>query len=254
MTFHDAMLLVFLASWIGSLFVVMIVPGMMKRAHVRRQNRLLERCRALYVLAVEAVGLGDDATARGYLKRIRRIESHWRFGNSWPYRIAFAFWAIGVAAAAYMLLRAGVAVLVGLASLPNEDHMRRISEAVPVFLFLAALGAMHGMAAFFSAWTDRRLVDDCGDRLERILNAGCHVAIVSEEDEWRRFGDCLTPEQILGLGLTFTRRQLDRARRRLVAKLHPDRWHSAGPAVRRAREEALKRVNAAYDLLRPRAA
>jgi hypothetical protein len=64
MTLDQAMLVGFLITWFGSLAVVMMVPGIMKRAHVREQNRLLERCRALYILAVEAVGLGDDTTAR----------------------------------------------------------------------------------------------------------------------------------------------------------------------------------------------
>ena len=45
--------------------------------------------------------------------------------------------------------------------------------------------------------------------------------------------------------------QLDRARRRLVNRLHPDLAHGSAPAIQRAREEALKRVNAAYDPLRP---
>jgi hypothetical protein len=167
-------MLLFLAAW-GSLAFVIMAPGIMKRAHVRRQNRLLERCRALYMLAVEAIGLGDEATARTYLKRIRRMEQRWRFGNGWPYRLAFALWAIGVGAAGYVLVRIGAIILFGNARLPNAD-------------------------------------------------------------------------------LTFTRRQLAIARRRLVAKLHPDRWHNAAPSMRRACEEALKRVNAAYDRLRPLAA
>ncbi|HKZ96108.1 MAG TPA: J domain-containing protein [Hyphomicrobiaceae bacterium] len=55
---------------------------------------------------------------------------------------------------------------------------------------------------------------------------------------------------IFGISLKFTQRELDRARRRLVQELHPDRWHNAGTHERKAREEALKRVNAAYDVLR----
>ena len=89
------------------------------------------------------------------------------------------------------------------------------------------------------------------DRLERILSADRDVAIVSEEGHPLLFSDGLTPEQIFGLGLGFTRRQLDQARRRLAAQLHPDRRHNAAPLVRRAHEEALKQVNAAYDRLRP---
>ena len=64
--------------------------------------------------------------------------------------------------------------------------------------------------------------------------------------------DDLTPEGIFGLGPGFTWGQLDRARRRLVKLLHPDLAHDAATATRHARQEALKRVNAAYDKLRLR--
>jgi curved DNA-binding protein CbpA len=55
------------------------------------------------------------------------------------------------------------------------------------------------------------------------------------------------------LGPGFTRRELDAARRRLVRHLHPDHQHGARASVRRAREDALKRINAAYDNLRSEA-
>lgn len=65
--------------------------------------------------------------------------------------------------------------------------------------------------------------------------------------------DGMTPYEILGFGPTFTRRALDRARSRLARDLHPDRWHKVSPQERGTREEALKRVNAAYDMLRKQA-
>jgi hypothetical protein len=46
------------------------------------------------------------------------------------------------------------------------------------------------------------------------------------------------------------RRQLDRARRRLLLNSIPISRTERPPAIRRVREEALKRVNAAHDLLR----
>jgi curved DNA-binding protein CbpA len=61
--------------------------------------------------------------------------------------------------------------------------------------------------------------------------------------------DGLSPRQIFGLGPTFTRRELERARRRLAWDLHPDRHRGASLHERKAREDALKRVNAAFDLL-----
>jgi preprotein translocase subunit Sec63 len=62
--------------------------------------------------------------------------------------------------------------------------------------------------------------------------------------------DGMSIREVFGLSSSITRRDLDRARRRLVQELHPDRWQQASPSERRLREEALKRVNAAYDSLR----
>jgi DnaJ-class molecular chaperone len=42
---------------------------------------------------------------------------------------------------------------------------------------------------------------------------------------------------------------LDKARRRLAAELHPDRWSDKLDA-RQAREEMMKNINAAYERLR----
>jgi hypothetical protein len=95
-----------LVFFVGSIASAIFVPAAMKRAHVRSQNRLLDRCRALYVLAVQAVEFANEATARSYLARIRRIEARWRFGNRNFFRVAFAFWAIGVGIVGFTILRA----------------------------------------------------------------------------------------------------------------------------------------------------
>lgn len=60
----------------------------------------------------------------------------------------------------------------------------------------------------------------------------------------------LSPQEVFGLGPGFMRRELDGARRRLARELHPDRWQQASPRERHRREEALKRVNAAFGVLR----
>lgn len=45
------------------------------------------------------------------------------------------------------------------------------------------------------------------------------------------------------------RRELDKAGRRLERELYPDRWHQASGRERQLYEQALKRVNAAFDTL-----
>ena len=59
----------------------------------------------------------------------------------------------------------------------------------------------------------------------------------------------VTPRELFGLGEQFTAAQLRRAWVGLAHELHPDRWTKASPAVRRTKEEAMKRVNAAKDEL-----
>ncbi|MFZ1109394.1 MAG: hypothetical protein WAN43_13755 [Rhodomicrobium sp.] len=57
--------------------------------------------------------------------------------------------------------------------------------------------------------------------------------------------------KLLALIEPFTRLDLDRARRKLALKLHPDRSLNATSKTRKNREEKLKRVNAAYEQLKP---
>lgn len=59
----------------------------------------------------------------------------------------------------------------------------------------------------------------------------------------------LSPQEVFGLGPA-SRGEQDGARRRLARELHPDRWQQASPRERHRREEALKRVNAAFGVLR----
>ena len=95
-----------------------------------------------------------------------------------------------------------------------------------------------------------------GDRLQQSLDATRFTTpqTESQADEIGPQLDGLSPHQIFGLAPVFTRKSLDRARRRLAKKLHPDLWHNTKAEARSAREEALKRVNAAYDSLRMLAA
>lgn len=89
--------------------------------------------------------------------------------------------------------------------------------------------------------------------MQRLLNAARNVTIMPDlaVGQEKPHLDGLSNHQLFGLGPEFSRRNLDRARRRLVKQLHPDLWNDANPSARRGREDALKRVNAPYDALRP---
>jgi hypothetical protein len=243
--------MLFVLFFLGSIAFAMMVPRATKRAHVRRQDRLLDRCRALYVLAVQAFELEGDVAARSYLLRIRRLEARWRYGNSIAFRVALALWGIGAGVVGYILLRIVSLLAFSMDYRPiTADEVRRIAIDGQFYLLLAFMASLHAFNSYLGEWTNWWRINNCGDRLEQILNAQRHVATTSDIDEMATLADGLTSRQIFGLAPGFTRRQLDRARRRLVTKLHPDLWPNATPAFRRAREEALKRVNAAYDQLR----
>ncbi len=57
--------------------------------------------------------------------------------------------------------------------------------------------------------------------------------------------------EILGLGATYSLRELNLARRKLAKTLHPDRWVRAPAKDRAVAEAAMKSVNIAYEALRP---
>jgi hypothetical protein len=57
----------------------------------------------------------------------------------------------------------------------------------------------------------------------------------------------------LALAPGFTKAQFRAAWLRLARELHPGFWSSAGPAVRKMKEAALMRVNAARHKLAPQA-
>ena len=66
----------------------------------------------------------------------------------------------------------------------------------------------------------------------------------------RRLSDGLAAREAFGLEPILTRKQQDAARRRLATRYDPDLWHAASASAARAAEEAMKRINAAYDELK----
>lgn len=63
-----------------------------------------------------------------------------------------------------------------------------------------------------------------------------------------------TPESILGLGSAFSMKDLDKARRRLAKKFHPDLHRSASAKKQQYMAERMRAVNSAYEALKAQAA
>ena len=231
------------------------VPVWFKWRHVKAQNRILERCRALLLLGSEALEAGNKLAAEQFLQRIERLESLWSLGHSTIFRTSLALWVIAWGCIACVLIRfaGGLVVQYGWSSkvaawdsLPNE---------LALSMMISVTAVLHAVLGYFEDWVDPWAVENCGARLRQHIYGPRGVGIPPEPEKVSAPNfDGLTPRQVFGLGPNFTRRDLDRKRRRMAQDLHPDLWHSAGPHERKAREEALKRVNAAYDVLRPMAA
>lgn len=236
----------FFAMGLGFI-VAYYVPLFIKHLHVENQNRLIGRCRALYILGTEALERGAKDQAEFILRRIRRIEQVWKLGDASYFRASLAGWAILCGIAACIVTRFAGLLLSDISSANVLTADKVFSELSGAWL-LSVSAPLYALTGFFDAWKNPWAIENCGDRLWRLL-FGQH-ALETTPAIGINFAafEGLTPRQIFGLGPQFTRRQLDQARRALVRELHPDRW-AGNEDERKGREEALKRVNAAYDNL-----
>jgi hypothetical protein len=235
----------------------LLAPAWMLVSHAKIQNRLLKRCARLYSAAIEACESNDEKTAREKLARIRRVEARWRLGSGIACQIALGLYVIGVAFLASLALRqfswtlqdladGRLTVAPGRLGLFPSDFVMGAGEALcSCAYYWGSLHWSYSMAVGTADW---------GDRLEQHLNAANSAAPKEEASASGPLSDHLLLHQVFGLGPVFTRAELNRARRRLVKELHPDLCQDAKPSTRCAREDALKRINAAYDSLRSVAA
>jgi hypothetical protein len=241
----DATILaVFFVGYIGGIAIAWFFPYLIKSWHIARQNRLIEQCRTDFILAFQHVSDNNEATARELLDKIRANEKRWQFGNSLFYRAALGFVAVGLGACAASLLRLADYFIV-------DAH----SAGPSATLLLATVGMSlyHTLASYFTDWHSPWIIDDCGDRLEALLNAGRGIAITSPKTKRTRLKDGLAAYQVFGLSPVFTLKELNAARRRMANQYHPDRWQNGPASAAKAAEEAMKRINVAYDKLKPNA-
>jgi hypothetical protein len=242
-----------IVCFFGCYLLIFKIVRRQKFGHIRRQNTLLERCRTHYLLAVKYIELGNDDVAENYLKRIRRVEDVWRIGNSKLLR-----WAVSLKAAAYATIAAvSVRLMPIFLWRAHSDPLlyrsaNGFSESdVTAILFFSILPLLHALAANSEVgWYDLRFISDAGDRLERLLHGPRALASFQKSElNPPPSLDGLSAYQVLGLDSSYTRAQLTKARQRMARQFHPDIWANAAPAERHASNEAMKRVNAAYDEL-----
>lgn len=238
--------LIFGSCFVAWLVVPYFVAYRAKVAFARRQNDRLEKSRAMFVAACQALESGDADTARKMLPDIRNLEAARRQAQS---RSAVRWQTAYVASLAGFwsaVVRLGPFVVFGPPS--NQGINALLDPLLWVLVFICwVAGAIHAWEAFSDPFYSIYWVEDLGNRLEQYLNSGRGIEV--HDGSIREF-DGLSDLEIFALPVGAGRRDLDKARRRLAALYHPDRMPFRSHAERRAAEEALKRVNAAYDRLK----
>lgn len=243
------------AAWIISMVAMFALPPLLVFRHRQRQQKALNRIRAIYASAIQALHEERTGDVHRSLEAIKRWEAHWQLGDSAAYRSAFSV-AVIVAtiatAAVHFLLNANVYSQFGYGQHPHAS----IRETV-IYL-LANPVQLWGYTAFSLGYglmgvkylRDLSAVpwsDFYGRRLAEALAAG---RAVGEKITRSRAGSGQpTAREIFGLPERFNSGELRRAYMRLVRELHPDRWASATADVHSVKEAAMKRVNAARDEL-----
>ena len=241
------------------LFLGLALPPLAVHLHLARQNRLMEQCRAFFIAGSQAWGVGDTSTAEQALTTIRQLERRWRFRNGFTFRVAHFVVTMLVTISICSAARLLVYVISNHVIRGQPDRFALTWANIELMLVFSLLGISHVLMMYWESWRDAHQIYDCGDRLGQLLHGPRAIISAPARSKGGKSRnsvpeiDGLSPHQIFGLGFNFTRRQLDAVRRRLVKELHPDAWPTARPEERKAREAALKRVNAAYDELRVQA-
>lgn len=236
---------------IAGVFGAFVWPHYVMGRHRRQQDRILDKIRAQYVMAITSLMASQERIARRRLQIIRSLETHWRLGAGYPYRIALLTYVLATNMA---LAFAGQVFAYHLGAYPKRDSFMESVQllwSTPWVLGLAA-----GIAFLFSfpAFRDASQIKSrpwsefYGDRLVSALKAGKGVE-PAPQHEGPDLAEGVSARELLGLNPHFTKADLRSAWLRLARELHPDRWMSSGPAVRRMKEASLKRVNAARDEL-----
>lgn len=247
MTRSEMAAFAFAVIYIASIASAWLTPGAVKRWWVMRQDGLLALMRAHYVLGEQAVFGGDSEQAEKTAETIEALDRRWRHGNSRLSRVLVGLLALVTGMIAFMMLRAA-----GFAGLAMFAEGKRLNDAMPnqwVLLAMALLGAVHGVAGLYS-FDDWRNPDEphgLDQRLRQMLAAGRAVRLPGAKPNTH--GGRRAARELFGLGDPYTRKSLDRARRLLARQHHPDVWVNAPASKQRAHEAAMKRINAAYELL-----
>ena len=232
------------------------LPAFLVMRHRWRQERTMSRIRGLYAMACELLDEERIDEARRVLASIRRWERQWRLGDSTAYRLAYAILVIAATVAVvgvHYFFYTNIYSQYGYMQTPQKtlaETAHYLLDNLLQIWIIGGLGVLFGLRAreHLHDLKGAPWAEFYGDRLAAAIKAGRGVK-EAPQHTGRQLPVNGTARELLGLPAHFTSAELRRAWLRLVRELHPDRWAAAGEGVRRMKEAALKRVNAARDEL-----
>ncbi len=245
-------------AYVVSPIALLIWPPFVMDWHRRKQDRILDRIRAAYVMATGFLMEGNEILARKRLHTIRNLEWQWRLGASHLYRLALLSYVI-VTNMAWGLLYWFLSVHVHSKLYRKDDGLLDTAAKMwdnpwwlAIWIGVAFLFSI-GPALRYANVKSRPWSEFYGDHLKAALKAGRGIQ-KARQHKRRGLRDGVSSRELLGLNPGFSKAELRRAWIRLAGELHPDRWIGSGEGVRRMKEAGLKRVNAARDELMAQAA
>lgn len=229
------------------IWIATLLPPKLRVHLSRRRLRWIERCRGLHSQALQHIREGKREFAEEALQELGQWQSRWEARQTLGARWQRAFWVVLTVWIACVVVKLSPFLALIYVGLETPSSIFGNFEFMAVYTGFALLIVL---CQYFALGRDEDVLagEDFVGRLRRALDAD------QERREGRHFPDLHdipALRLLFGLGDRFTARDLDKARRRLAAELHPDRGQDVPERVRRAREEMLKHVNAAYERLRP---
>lgn len=263
----------------GSGAAVMGPSSWVRFCHLQEVQRLHRRCLQAGEALLATWKAGNRDGAKEHLKQIHTIETEVRRWISPGCRAILILWALLFSTFALVALQQ-------LTRLPETGLEQTLWSSPYTLGVLVGLAALYSLRDLFALeglptdvgalgrkWADamtqvleeenarrRQAQSDAETSARSAQGAGAQSGAEKrfwEEYHQRKQAEVvaaaeLEAKTILGLQGKFTMEDLDHARRRLVKKLHPDLVATRDKRTRKKREDKLKRVNAAYDVLKPR--
>ncbi|MGA9763460.1 MAG: hypothetical protein WBQ49_02130 [Rhodomicrobium sp.] len=246
-------------------FVALLLPVFWRLALSLPAVRARKRCWDTLIASMVDYQLKGEAYAENHLATINRLELEFYISNR---RTATTWNALKIIGITWVITLIG---FFDLLALSIDEHGFTISSnvssiktdtfsSIMVCLFvLEAAGTYFWMAKGHKPLPDIDYVKQFEDFLKSERSTKRRREQTSAQQGYNTGSfapnNSVDPQAelriLFGLGDKFSKADLQRARRRLAAFYHPDRWLHATSKVRAEKENEFKLINAAYEQLKP---